>query len=463
MNFRSLVALLLALALPVCASTPTGVPVPRDLNPGFIDLHFGTLSGVGWYPTEPGGIVEAIANDSVQAGSFTIPVSKTLGFSRGQLACYEAEDKTFYPVVIKAVIDSVSLQIDRPLPKQIAAGGKIYNFYRDDAHANKHGYACVVDDALRQLSVRPILRRAAQFKVSSGWEAINGAQVMAVPTVAYGDLGGQVDDGLGMAIRTQAAGGGVASKPEVMRYENMVTNVVINPGTQDGKQSAVLDISVVELRQSGEVIEVAKVRVNRDQTIISQDIPYTIVAGSKVRIKVIVPTSGDSVFYPGSITHYHALSQPEDYNRGKHVLLGDSWFTPGADFHNRLVERLDKAVVVSKGVPGNRADQLVARFFKDVAPEKPDYVWVMVGTNDYYADVSNEHFQWQITYLLDYIQSIGAKPIFFNPTVGAIVPHTNINQLQKSRSYALNTLNVPAVMYLRSPLALPPEGLKPPR
>ena len=118
----------------------------------------------------------------------------------------------------------------------------------------------------------------------------------------------------------------------------------------------------------------------------------------------------------------------------------------------RLIKRLDKAVVVSKGIVGNRIDQMVARFFKDVAPEKPDYVWIMVGTNNYYANTSNEDLQRQMTYLLDYIRSIGAKPIFFNPTVGAIVPNTNVNQLQKSRSYAINTLYVHAVMFLRSPL-----------
>lgn len=423
-----------------------------NLNPAFIDLHFGTLSGVGWYPTEPGGIVEATAKDQVPAGAFTIPVSNTAGFSRGQLACYEAEDKTFYPVVIKAVTDGASLQIDRPLPSPIAAGGKVYNFYNNDAHANKMGFSCVADDALRQLSARPILRQAAQFKVASGWAPINGAQVQPVPTVGYGDVGGHMDDGLGIAVHVQVAGGGVASKPEVMLYENMVTNVVINPGTQAGKQSAVLDISVVELRKTGEVIEVAKVRVNRDNTIISQDIPYTVVAGSKVRVKVTVPTSGDAVFYPGSITNYHALAPAEDYNHGKHVLFGDSWFASGGDFHYRLIARLSKAEVVSKGIVGNRSDQLVARFFKDVAEEKPDYVWIMVGTNDYYHDMPNQLFQAQIAYLLSYIQSIGAKPIFFNPTVGAIVPGTNINQLLKSRSYALNTLYVPSVMYLRSPL-----------
>ena len=72
----------------------------------------------------------------------------------------------------------------------------------------------------------------------------------------------------------------------------------------------------------------------------------------------------------------------------------------------------------------------------------------------------NQLFQAQMAYLLSYIQSIGAKPIFFNATVGAIVPGTNINQLLKFRSYVLNTLYAPSVMYLRSPLKLAVNAAK---
>lgn len=420
---------------------------PRTAKPAFIDLHFGTLSGVGWYSNEPGGVVEAVSTQAVSAGSLQITLNGTKGFSRGQLACYQGEDDTLYPVVLKDV-EPDRVVIDRPLPKAMPEGGKLYNFYNNDAHANHFGFACVADDALRQLAARPMLRRAEQFKGASGWEVINGAHSEPVLTAGYRDVG----DGAGIAIRVGNAGGGVASKPVVSLYENMVTNVVVNPGKQAGKQAATLDIVVTELKADGQVIDVAKSSVTRDDTIASVDIPYTITAGSKVRVKVTVPSSTESVFYPGSITHYHALSPAEDINRGKHVLFGDSWFASGGDFHYHLIKRLNKATVVSKGIVGNRSDQLVARFFKDVPAEKPDYVWIMVGTNDYYYNTTSWLFQAQVTYLVDYIRSIGAKPILFNPTVGAIAPGNGENQLIKSRSYALNTLYVPSVSFLRSPL-----------
>ncbi|MGN7740229.1 GDSL-type esterase/lipase family protein [Pseudomonas sp. 22526] len=441
----------LALLLSLITSISSAALPERNLNPAFVDLHFGTLAGVGWYTNEPGGVVEAAAKTEGKVGDFAINLTPTSGFSRGQLACYQGDDKAFYPVVIKDV-KSNQVVIDRPLPRAILAGAKFYNFYRDDAHGNQFGFACVVDDALRQLTDRPMLRRAAQYKSASGWEVINGARSVPAPASGYGDVGGQPEDGVGIAVHAGNAGAGVASKPFVSLYENMVTNIVINPGKQAGKQAATLDIVVTEIRPTGEIVEAAKTQVTRDNTIASVDIPYTIVAGSKVRVKVTVPTSGDSVFYPGSITHYHALAPAENINQGKHLIIGDSWTTPGAGIHKRLIERLDKAVVISKGIPGNRTDQMVARFFKDVAAEKPDYVWIMGSTNDYYQGTTNQVFQFQITYLLDYVRSIGAKPIIFNPTVGAIAPATGGNQLLKSRSYALNTLYVPAVVYLRSPL-----------
>ncbi|WP_252091048.1 SGNH/GDSL hydrolase family protein [Pseudomonas sp. MWU13-3659] len=423
----------------------------NDLNPALVDLHFGTLAGVGWYTNEPGGAIEAVSTSESKLGDFTINLASTAGFSRGQLACYQGDDDTLYPVVIKDVKPD-QVVIDRPLPRAMPAGAKFYNFYGNDAHANHFGFVCVADDALRQLAERPMLRRAAQYKSASGWEVINGARSVPQPAAGYGDVGGQPEDGVGIAVHSGNAGAGVASKPVVSLYENMVTNVVINPGKQAGKQAATLDIVVTEIRPSGEIIEAARTQVTRDDTIASVDIPYTITAGSKIRVKVTVPSSSESVFYPGSITHYHALSQAEDINRGKHVLFGDSWFASGGDLHYHLIKRLNKATVVSKGIVGNRSDQLVARFFNDVPGEKPDYVWIMVGTNDYYHNTTGLLFQAQITYLVNYIQSIGAKPILFNATVGAIAPGTGGNQLLKSRSYALNTLYVPSVSFLRSPL-----------
>lgn len=438
-------------AISLC-SQASATPIQHgDLNPAFVDLHFGTLSGVGWYANETGGVLESSATSSVARGEQLIHLHSTAGFVRGQLACYEGEKGELYPLVIKDVKPDLVV-VDRPLPSAMKPGAHIYNFYGNDAHANHYGYACTVDDALRQLATRPMLRRAAQYKASSGWEPISGAQIVPATNVGYGGISVQLEDAPAIAVHVGSAGGGVASKPITSFYEYMVTNIVLNPGQQSGKPAATIDIIVTELRSTGEIVEVARTQVTRDDTIASIDIPYTITAGSQVRVKLIVPNSSGAVFYPGPITHYHALSASEDINRGKHVLLGDSWFASGGDIHNHLIKRLDKATVISKGIVGNRSDQMVERFFKDVPAEKPDYVWIMAGTNDYYQGNTSQIFQFQITYLLDYIRSIGAKPIVFNPTVGAMVPGIGGNQLLNSRSFALNTLYVPAVSFLRSPL-----------
>lgn len=82
---------------------------------------------------------------------------------------------------------------------------------------------------------------------------------------------------------------------------------------------------------------------------------------------------------------------------------------------------------------------MIARFDADVRAHSPDFVHVMVGTNDYYAGVSNANFQQQLNQIRSMIQSIGAQMIVYTATVGAQAPTLGGgDQLQKSRSYALN-------------------------
>lgn len=75
----------------------------------------------------------------------------------------------------------------------------------------------------------------------------------------------------------------------------------------------------------------------------------------------------------------------------------------------------------------------------------------MIGTNDYYASVTPNLFEQQILQLRRMIQALGAQPIFFTPSVGAIAPTSGgADQLAKSRGYAIN------VRY--HPQALQPNG-----
>ena len=106
-------------------------------------------------------------------------------------------------------------------------------------------------------------------------------------------------------------------------------------------------------------------------------------------------------------------------NQGKHVLLGDSWFSRQSLFL-RLRERLPAANIINKGVGGHTAADLLARFNADVTWQNPNYVWIMTGTNDYWKNVSAATYKSNMRALINRVRAIGAVPIVFDSSVGPL-------------------------------------------
>lgn len=123
-------------------------------------------------------------------------------------------------------------------------------------------------------------------------------------------------------------------------------------------------------------------------------------------------------------------------NSGKHVLLGDSWFSsPGVK--ERLTEKLNNARIVNKGIGGNTTANLLARFDSQVATANPDVVWLIAGTNDYYQGVSVETYKANMKKLIQKINAIGAKAMVFDSSVAPAMSGNNVNALtEKSHQYA---------------------------
>ena len=121
-------------------------------------------------------------------------------------------------------------------------------------------------------------------------------------------------------------------------------------------------------------------------------------------------------------------------NAGKHVLLGDSWFTKGY-VEGRLRDRLQNASIVSKGIGGNKSSDLLARFDQDVTTENPDVVWLIAGTNDYYSEVTKEIFVNNMRQLIEKIIAIGARPIVFDSSLAPLI-YGSDHLLELSKSYA---------------------------
>ncbi|KZX63175.1 hypothetical protein A3710_17150 [Stutzerimonas frequens] len=410
----------------------------NTLTPAVIDMHFGTLAGHGWNPAEVGGNQSTTTTAAVAQNVVDIPVANAGIFAVDQLICFTATDGQLYSAILRSK-NGNTIRIDRQLPVSLASGAGVYGFYRDDAHPNIKGAATIVDDAMRQLSSQ--LLYEVEYRSADGaiWTPVSGATVTSLTATDYFTPGGADVADRAVSVYSATAGAGVQTRPVALVGGDYVTNVVVNPGLRDGGFSGQVDVSIVERMPDGSEFTIAyRGGVLSYSGVRSIELPYSARPGSLISVRITSANAGGFTFYAGAVTHKRVSGYLADINRGKHVLLGDSWFTSGGEFHNALTVKLNKAQVVSKGIPGNRASQLLERFDADVVAEAPDYVWVMVGTNDYYASVSPALFDQQINQLRARILAIGAQPIFFTASVGATAPTAGGgDQLAKSRAYAL--------------------------
>ena len=162
-----------------------------------------------------------------------------------------------------------------------------------------------------------------------------------------------------------------------------------------------------------------------------------------VKVAIAQGTNLQNFYADGAHAHVGGLSAMVDFalrelndsslNAGKHVLLGDSWFTKGF-VEGRLRDRLQNASIISKGIGGNKSSDLLSRFNQDVTTENPDVVWLIAGTNDYYSEVTKDIFVNNMRRLIEKIIAIGARPIVFDSSLAPLM-YGSDHLLQLSKSY----------------------------
>ncbi|MCO8261469.1 GDSL-type esterase/lipase family protein [Pseudomonas asiatica] len=409
------------------------------LDPAVVDLHYATQCGVGWSASDPGGIVSTATTAAAAQNTTALPVASSASFFVEQIICWLASDGQYYTGVIKAIEAGPVLRIDRQLRVAVASGAPVYNFNRDDAHANTYGFNAIADEALRQLGTKRISNLEYQGKDGAIWSPILGATLVSQTASVYTNPGSATIGERSISVASNSVGAGVASSWVSLSGGDKMVNIAVNPGTRDGGFSGSIDIAIFEKLADGTEFQIASdTGILSYGAIRSRDIYFTIRPGSMVQVRITSPNGGPWTFYVGPINYFGLRGFLGSLNRGKHVLLGDSWFA-GGDLYNRLVARLPKATIINKGISGNKASDLLARFAADVIPQNPDFVWIMIGTNDYYASVTPNLFEQQILQLRRMIQALGAQPIFFTASVGAIAPTAGGgDQLVKSRGYAIN-------------------------
>ncbi len=112
------------------------------------------------------------------------------------------------------------------------------------------------------------------------------------------------------------------------------------------------------------------------------------------------------------------------------VAIGDSITAEGGylnDIDAVLAKRypdLKIPAVINKGIGGQKAEDLVPRFDKDVVQLKPAYVTLSIGINDVWHRLGNPHdakvlaaYKRNVAKMVDAAQQAGIKVILLTPTV----------------------------------------------
>lgn len=90
-------------------------------------------------------------------------------------------------------------------------------------------------------------------------------------------------------------------------------------------------------------------------------------------------------------------------------------------------------IVVNRGINGQRSDEILARFYRDVVREEPDYVIVLAGVNDVYQGYPRESVQRNL--LAMYRLAGHALTI---PVAATILPYNSASPRESDDVRALN-------------------------
>lgn len=391
--------------------------LPADKGPEqpalpVIDLHFGTMLGRGWLPEEQPNW-HKIVSTPVTSGPTpdrpaTISIAEPSGFFPGQLVCLKTADGEYR----SAAIDTISghdVRFSQPLGRQLAPDSQLHNFMANDSHANKFGCYTIADDALRQLT-----DRATRVYIANGietWNKLGAVRFSENWGSEYSNPGTSAQNAYALRVEAEHSGDGIVSN-------------AIDLAT--GSYRVTLPVSVAGATENGIPMQLAAAQAGAAITaenfvmfngigLVSLSVHLDKPAQIKVALRLAMANACQLSIGRLEIQRKYAVRHMNVQN-GRHLLFGDSWIYPG-HITRRLSERLPNTEWLQAGVRGNTLKDLLARFDRDVAPLKPNYVWVMCGTNDVYQMWEPSYFQSLVLELRDKISALGAQPIFWNPSV----------------------------------------------
>lgn len=402
-----------------------------------VNMHFLACKGVPWNNVGPetGGSVTYTTSAVANPGDLNLSLTSVAGLVPDQLICYRADNGQYYSAVIESIAGSV-LNLRTPIESGMAAGSNVHNFYVNFSHANPFGFYTITDYALRELT--HTYRKVGEVKPDE-WGTLLGGETLTVTTDEDIYAPGSTNNEYLRVTTSGVADEGIGSNGFFELPEGLYKiRGFINPGsTNAGADSNTVQLAVSQTINSTAVTQtVARIQWEGLDCSRPFEFFYYASADSTQRLIVRSRLAVAGEFEVGKVEILRVENTITNLDSSKHVMLGDSWFDFG-DIQDRITDRLPNAVIFEEGVGGNKADQLVARFDADCAAHKPDYVWIMCGTNDYFSNRTLDNFEFNMNVLKEKIAAIGATAIFFDPSVGEIDNGTYPQNFDLSRTYAL--------------------------
>lgn len=379
-----------------------------------IDMHTESLKSQGWTTGESGGIVTRTTSTAASAGG-TILSLNSPAFVADQLICYEAGGEWYSARVSEA--SGTTIELHDPLEAPLPAGATVSNFYNNISHPNQNGYYTIADYALRER----VSHEVASVLKNVLWQKQKTSDVLTSNASDHPNNPGS-SEFPSRRIECHEIGGGTFSFLLPPPFGDYYFEIIINTyggrfNVRAGETSGGISTFVIE----------QTIQVSRPTRFI---LPMRRETNGELTLSILALDDGDSTadFIVSYALKPGAFTRSFDY--GKHVLYGDSWFAQEHLFE-RLKQRLPHATIVNKGVGGRTSANLWSNFDAEVAPEKPDFVWLMCGTNDYYLNVLTAGFYMFMNRVVTQCKSIGAMPIVFTPSVGSVQDDT----LRRSRAF----------------------------
>lgn len=400
-----------------------------------VNMHFKALKGIPWNASEAGGTSTYTTAATASVGALVLSLTSSAGLVPDQLICYRADNGQYYSTVIESIASNV-LTLRTPIEAQITAGGNVHNFYINFSHANPFGFYAITDYALRELT--HTYRKVAEVALDQ-WEVIAGGETFVITNDEDIYAPGSTNNPYLRVTTTGVLNQGVRTAGEFHLPQGMyMVRAVINPGSTNGGADPHTIRMTVGQRIIGGVVEnnAGQAEIQGQDT--SRLFEAVFYAGENndqaIRIQTQTAVAGE--FEVGKVEIFKVENLLTNLDNSIHVMFGDSWFDFG-NIQDRITDRFPNAVIFEEGVGGNTAGQLLARFDTNVTPHKPDYVWVMCGTNDYFQDFGLNVFDRDMNAIKRRIAEIGAIAIFFDPSVGEIDNIAEPQNFDRSRTYAL--------------------------